>query len=500
MTVTPLRPTDNPASIESLAIASLPRNLEAEQALLGALLLDNALIEDVQLKLRPEHFSEDIHGRLYAAILQLATTHKQLTVTPITLKPMFERDAALAELGGMAYVAALTQNPAMIGARAYAEQIYDLALLRELIRVGRTMVETAMDTSQEIDPQAQIEAAEMALYAIAEKGDVSSGQKSFGSAASAAVAMIERARKSGSEISGITTGLNAINNMLGGLQRSDLIILAGRPGMGKTALATNMAFAAALRFKQDMELGLTPLESIGAPVAFFSLEMSADQLAARVLAEQSDIPSENLRMGKLGNEEFRRLARAAADLHDLPLIIDDTAGLSIAAVRTRARRLKRKGQLGMIVVDYLQLLQGSARNGDNRVQEISEITRGLKQLAKELNVPVLALSQLSRAVESREDKRPQLSDLRESGTIEQDADSVMFVFREDYYHAQRKPEDGSEKFDSWLERGAAIRGQAEVIVAKNRHGATGNVGLMFKKETTKFSDRPVGDDYLPERM
>jgi replicative DNA helicase len=327
---------------------------------------------------------------------------------------------------------------------------------------------------------------------------VSSGVKDFARAAQLAVEMAERARKSGGSLSGVTTGLTSLNEKMGGLHKSDLIILAGRPGMGKTALATNIAFAAALRAKQDRDAGIPLEQSTGAAVAFFSLEMSADQLATRLLAEESGISGELLRMGKISHDEFLKLARAAQDLEDLPLYIDDTAGLTIAALRTRARRLKRQKQIGMVVVDYLQLLAGSGKGGEaNRVQELSEITRGLKMLAKELEVPVIALSQLSRAVESREDKRPQLSDLRESGSIEQDADIVLFVFREEYYHAQKKPEEGSEKFIKWMEKGERIRGRAEVLVAKQRHGATGTVNVLFRKETTKFMDL-IEDDYVPE--
>ncbi|MEA3041641.1 MAG: replicative helicase, partial [Sphingomonadales bacterium] len=292
----------------------------------------------------------------------------------------------------------------------------------------------------------------------------------------------------------------------GGLHHSDLVILAGRPGMGKTALATNMAFNAARRLVRDQEDGIAPEKSAGAAVAFFSLEMSADQLATRILAEQSGIPSEALRMGKISQQDFRNLARAAAELESLPLYIDDTPGLTIAALRTRARRLKRQRGVGMIVVDYLQLLQGTGKNsGDNRVQEISEISRGLKTLAKELNLPVLALSQLSRAVEQREDKRPQLSDLRESGSIEQDADIVLFVYREEYYVASREPKrpiDGDdakifEAYEQWQRDMERVYQLSELIVGKQRHGATGKVKLKFESKITRFSDH-VDDGYVPE--
>jgi replicative DNA helicase len=308
-------------------------------------------------------------------------------------------------------------------------------------------------------------------------------------------------------LSGIATGLRDLDRDLGGLQRSDLVIIAGRPGMGKTALATNIAFNAAQRYVRDLEDGIAPEKSAGAGVAFFSLEMSADQLATRVLAEQSGISSENLRMGKISQQDFRNLARAAAELESLPLYIDDTAGLTIAALRTRARRLKRQRGIGLIVVDYLQLLQGTGKGGNdqNRVQEISEISRGLKTLAKELSVPVIALSQLSRAVEQREDKRPQLSDLRESGSIEQDADMVWFVYREEYYVQAKEPKRPMEGDDAkvwddhakWMLDMERASGMAELLVAKQRHGSTGKVKMKFEAKITRFSDA-IDDAYLPE--
>jgi replicative DNA helicase len=478
-------------------LLSLPRNLDAEAALLGAMMIDNRLAEDVQLKLRPEHFHEPLHGDIYAAILKLVD--RNMIANPVTLRPLFADHPAMADLGGPAYLAKLTeQSAALIAAKDFADQIYDLALLRELIRVGRELVVKASDTSNDVNPHEQIQAAELALYRVAEEGEVASSVKSFAQSATLAVQMAERALKSGGHLSGITTGLNALNAKIGGLHRSDLVILAGRPAMGKTALATNIAFAAAERLMRDKADGID--KTSGAGVAFFSLEMSADQLATRILAEQSNISSEDLRMGKISQAQFRDLARAAGTLQDLPLYIDDTPGLTIAALRSRARRLKRQKGVGLIVVDYLQLLQGTSRqSSDNRVNEISEITRGLKTLAKELNVPVLALSQLSRAVEQREDKRPQLADLRESGTIEQDADIVLFVYRDEYYHAQKKPEDGTEKFDKWLERAHKIEGRAEVIVAKQRHGSTGIVDLHFAKHITRFSDL-ADEAYLPERI
>ncbi|MDB5699235.1 MAG: replicative helicase [Alphaproteobacteria bacterium] len=485
---------------------SLPQNVEAEAALLGALMIDNRIAEDIQLKLRPDHFFEPLHGRIYEQILKLID--RNMIANPVTLRPLFEADEEMKELGGPAYLAQLTgSGAAIIGARDFAGQIYDLALLRALVGVGREMVESALDTSAEVDPKSQIEGAEAALYRVAEEGGGDGSVKSFAQATRLAVQMAEKALNSGGGLSGITTGLEAVNAKTGGLHHSDLLILAGRPGMGKTALATNIAFNAAQRWIRDQEDGIAPEKSAGAAVAFFSLEMSADQLATRILAEQSGISSENLRMGKISQQDFRNLARAAADLESLPLYIDDTPGLTIASLRTRARRLKRQRGIGLIVVDYLQLLQGTGRNGsENRVQEISEISRGLKTLAKELQVPVLALSQLSRAVEQREDKRPQLSDLRESGSIEQDADIVLFVYREDYYVASREPKrpiDGDDAkvhdaYDTWKLDMERVYGLSELIVAKQRHGATGKVKLRFEAKITRFSDF-VEDTYLPEQ-
>ena len=475
----------------------LPANVEAEAALLGALMIDNRICEDVQIRLKAHHFFEPLHGRIYDAILRL--NDKNMIANPVTLRPMFDGDEAMKEVGGPAYLAQLTgSGAAVIGARDFAVQIYDLALLRALIGVGREMVEGALDTSEDVAPLAQIERAETELYRVAEEGGSEGKVKSFAEASMESIKNIELALQNGGHLSGITTGIDGINAKIGGLHRSDLTILAGRPGMGKTSLATNIAFSAAQRYARDIEDGIEPGKSAGAAVAFFSLEMSADQLATRILAEQSSISSENLRTGRISKQEFQQLARASGELSGLPLYIDDTPGLTIAALRTRARRLKRQKNVGMIVVDYLQLLQGSGKGGhDNRVQEISEISRGLKQLAKELHVPVLALSQLSRAVEQREDKRPQLSDLRESGSIEQDADIVLFVYRDDYYLQARQPADDHPGFLEWQEEMNRVYGTAELIVAKQRHGSTGKIRMRFDARVTKFSDA-ANEEYLPD--
>ncbi|MEO7603124.1 MAG: replicative DNA helicase [Sphingomicrobium sp.] len=484
---------------------ALPHNVEAEAALLGALMIDNRLVEDVQLKLKPHHFFEPLHGRIYESILRMTDSNR--IANPVTLRPLFDSDESIKEVGGPAYLAQLTgSGAAVIGARDFADQIYDLALLRALIGVGRGLVEGALDTSEEVAPLAQIERAETELYKVAEEGGADGRAKSFSDATKAALEMAERALNSGGHLSGLTTGLDSLNSKIGGLHNSDLLIIAGRPGMGKSALGTNLAFAAAQRFLRDQEDGIEAGKSAGAPAVIFSLEMSADQLATRILAEQSGISSENLRMGRISQQEFRSLARAAAELQSLPLYIDDTPGLTIAALRTRARRLKRQKNIGLVVVDYLQLLQGTGRNSnDNRVQEISEISRGMKQLAKELDVPVVALSQLSRAVEQREDKRPQLSDLRESGSIEQDADIVLFIYREDYYVGSREPKAPKddddlkivEAYQQWQQDMDRVYGLAEVIVAKQRHGSTGKVRLKFEARITRFSD-VAEEKFLPE--
>lgn len=478
--------------------ARLPANIEAEAAFLGAVLIDNRVIEELQAPLRPDHFFEPLHERIYERILKLL--ERNATASPVTLKPYFEADEALRELGGTTYLAGLTQDGlGLLAAGELAQQIYDLALLRELVSVGRGLVEGALDTSDDVAPMERVAEAEVQLYKVAEGAATGNEASSFRKAAMEAIKMAEAAMNSGGGLSGKTTGLEVIDRKTSGLHNSDLVILAGRPGMGKTSLATNIAFNCAeehLKWQSD-----GGEFQYGAPVAFFSLEMSADQLATRILAEQAEISSESLRSGKLTRDEFQKLSFASQRLTELPLYIDDTPALTIAALRTRARRMKRKHDIGLIVVDYLQLLQGSGRANDNRVNEISEISRGLKTLAKELSVPVIALSQLSRAVEQREDKRPQLSDLRESGSIEQDADMVWFIYRGDYYHLSLKPdtpdgsssEDAKEKYRQWEEKHEELVGRATLIVAKQRHGSTGNVPLHFQAEITKFTSPNIRD-------
>ena len=474
---------------------ALPSNIEAEAAFLGAVLIDNRVIEELGTPLKPDHFFEPTHGRIYDRIMTLLD--RKAVVTPVTLRPYFEADEALKALGGVSYLARLTADgQGLLAPRELAEQIYELALLRELVSVGRNLVTKAIDTSESVAPLEQISNAEAALYAVADGASSQQQAQSFGEATRTAIMAIEKALNSGGHIAGKTTGLTSVNEKIGGLHDSDLIILAGRPGMGKTSLATNIAFNSANRLLTDIQSGIDEKASVGAATAFFSLEMSADQLATRILAESSGISSESLRTGRISREDFQALSFASQRLADLPLYIDDTPALTIAALRARARRLKRKHNIGLIVVDYLQLLQGTGRASDNRVNEISEISRGLKTLAKELNLPVIALSQLSRAVEQREDKKPMLSDLRESGSIEQDADMVWFVYREDYYVKATEPKfpaegdtpDVAEKWEAWRQKMEQVTGLAELIIAKQRHGATGKVRMRFEARITRFSD------------
>jgi len=475
-----------------------PHNLEIEQALLGAMLVNNEAAEQVREFLEPAHFYEPVHGRIFDTILKLID--RDHTADPVKLRPFFDRDEALADLGGGAYLARLAASAAtIINAKDYGRTLRDLALRRSLISIGNELVNTAYDADLAHSGEQQLEDAESQLFDLAQTGQASGQFTPFRDALHKALESAESAYKDPDKISGVTTGLTSLNNQIGGLHPTDLIILAGRPAMGKTALATNIAFAAAKRWADDLDAGHDLARSRGAPVAFFSLEMAADQLAARIVADRAGVKSEEMRRGRLTDAQFVDLTRAVADIETLPLYIDDTPALSIAGLYTRARRLKRLHNVGLIVVDYLQLLQGSRRS-ESRVQEISEITRGLKALAKKLEVPVLALSQLSRSVEQRDNKRPQLADLRESGTIEQDSDIVMFVYREEYYKEQQKPDESDDKkFTEWSETMERIQGLAEVIVSKQRHGPTGTVRLHFSKATTRFTDEAV-PDYLPDRQ
>ncbi|ABS65074.1 replicative DNA helicase [Parvibaculum lavamentivorans DS-1] len=464
-----------------------PHNIDAEQALLGAMLVNNESYDRVASFLEPSHFFDAVHGRIYEAAAKLITQGH--LASPVTLKNFFERDAALAEIGGPQYLARLAgAATTIINAEEYGRTIYELAIRRELINVGTEIHNRAYDAPIDDTPAQQILDAEQSLYQLAERGKYEGGFQSFHESLNIAIDMAAEAFKRDGGLSGISTGLRDLDQRLGGLQPSDLLILAGRPSMGKTALATNIAFSAAKSYKAEHHADGTVTATDGAIVGFFSLEMSAEQLATRLLAEQSGVPSERIRRGNIHEDEFHQLVDAARELQSIPLYIDDTGGLTIATVAARARRLKRQRGLGLLVIDYLQLLAGSGKSGENRVQEVTQITTGLKALAKELNVPILALSQLSRQVEARDDKRPQLSDLRESGSIEQDADVVMFVFREEYYVSRREPTEGTPEHLQWQEDMNKVHGLAECIIGKQRHGPTGTVKLQFQADVTRFSD------------
>ncbi len=501
----PLKDTSNVTRLpgaEDVTFREPPHNFEAEQALLGAILVNNSAYQRVAEFLKPEHFADPLHGKLFDAVSRLI--ERGQVVSAVTLKSYVEQDEAVKAAGGATYLARLASASVhVIDAGDFGRTVHDLYLRRQLIDVGEGMVNGAF--SGDIDEMAlqQIELAEKKLYDLASSGQVDGGFRPFRAALTEATLAAEAAYHRVGQLTGVASGLFQLDQLLGGLHRSDLIILAGRPSMGKTALATNIAFNAVKAYREEHGDDGKPKVADGAVVGFFSLEMSAEQLATRILSEQAGISSEKIRKGELLGGDFDKVLSVSQELEHLNLFIDDTPALTIAALRTRARRLKRTHGLGMIVVDYLQLLNGSGRNKqDNRVQEVSEITRGLKTLAKELDVPVLALSQLSRAVEQREDKRPQLADLRESGSIEQDADVVMFVYREEYYlqrgEPTRRAEENDQRFnerhDSWKQRCEQTYGKAEVIVAKQRHGPTGIVRLSFEGHITKFDNLAADED------
>ena len=476
-------------------IAHLPCNIEAEQALLGAVLFDNAAYERLTDKLSARHFYEPFHQRLFQAMEE--HIRKGQLAEPIVLMERFRADAAFEALGGLRYLADLVDRaPPAANAPDYARVIYDLALRRDLIRIGGEIAVSA-GGDHETEAREQIETAEQQLYTLAETGGASQGFQTFANALAGAVETISEAKDREGGLAGLSTGLIDLDRQLGGLHPSDLVILAGRPSMGKTALATNIAFSVAKAYSYEIAQDGSRRTSSGGVVAFFSLEMSAEQLATRLLADVSGVSSDRLRKGEIDNSEYYRVRDAAVEVQDAPLHIDATGGLSIAKLTARARRLKRSVGLDLIVVDYLQLVTTDGSKGDNRVQEVSMITQGLKALAKELAVPVIALSQLSRQVENREDKKPQLSDLRESGSIEQDADVVMFVYRESYYLGRLEPKEGTPEHLQWQEDLDRLAGVAEVVIGKQRHGPIGTVKLSFNADLTKFGNLAREDRYQP---
>ena len=415
-------------------------------------------------------------------------------ITPVTLKSHMRDDGAFKVIDSDYFLRLAEAAPAITSVRELARIVHDAHVRRELFRIGEELASEAMEVSIAKSPKDILESAEKALYRVAENSKYGEGPLEFHESLTRAVETAERAKARGGRISGVTSGFAEIDSLLGGLQPSDLIIIAGRPGMGKTSLGTNIGFNSAQAYLRDLEAG----EEVqrGAPVLFFSLEMAAQQLSARILAEQTEIEMWKIRNGKFSESEWEKFVLTMQDLTNLPFYIDDTGGISIAQIAARARRLKREKQVGVIIVDYLQLIEPT-RRAENRVQEITEVTKGLKALAKELNVPVIALSQLSRGVDSRDDKRPVLSDLRESGSIEQDADVVMFVYREEYYLKSREPDPSSAEHAKWLEKCQRATNRAEILVEKHRHGATKPIDLHFDSRFTRFSNM-IDENSIPD--
>ncbi len=477
--------TINPTGVEIQAEETMPHSIEAEQQLLGAILTNNDVYDRIASIISAKHFYEPVHARIFE--IAAARIAKNNLASPVTLKAFMEEDEGLKELGGPAYLVRLAGAAvSAFAVRDYAQMIYDLAVRRDLINLGRDISAKAARVDVASEPREQIVEAEQKLYKLAEQGQTEGGFQSFLKAVTDAVNVANAAYQREGGLAGVSTGLDDMDKKLGGLHPSDLLILAGRPSMGKTSLATNIAFNVAKAYKRGTRPDGSEGAIDGGVVGFFSLEMSAEQLAGRILAEASEISSHKIRQGDMTEEEFRRFVEAAKALEACPLYIDDTPSIPISQLAARARRLKRTHGLDLLIIDYLQLARGTA---DNRVQEIAEISMGLKAIAKELNIPVIALSQLSRQVESREEKRPQLSDLRESGSIEQDADVVMFVFREEYYKEREKPGDHElDKMAEWQEAMARLHGKAEVIIGKQRHGPIGTVELSFESQFTRFGN------------
>lgn len=487
------------AASEATLYREAPHNIEAEQALLGAILINNDAFYRVSDFLKAAHFNEPLHRKIFEVCAEMIRMGKM--ANPVTIKTFLPADAKVGEITVSHYLAKLAAEAVtVINASDYGRAIYDLATRRALITIGEDMVNIAYDAPVDMAPQEQIEDAERRLFELAETGRYDGGFETFSDAMKTAVDMASAAFQREGGLSGISTGLRDLDKRMGGLQRSDLIVLAGRPGMGKTSLVTNIAFNIANVYEPAQQADGSFSAKNGGVVGFFSLEMSAEQLATRIISEQTEIPSSKIRRGDLTEADFDKLVAYSQVNQKLPLFIDSTGGISIAQLAARARRLKRQRGLDVMVIDYIQLMQGSsAKSAQNRVQEITEITTGLKALAKELNTPIIALSQLSRQVENRDDKRPQLSDLRESGSIEQDADVVIFVYREEYYLKNKEPKPGTDEYIKWEGEMAEARGKAEVIIGKQRHGPTGTVNLGFQGEFTRFFDL-AEDSHLPERF
>ena len=456
-----------------------PSNLEAEQALLGSILVNNDIIDEISTLINSNTFYDPAHVKIYEVIESL--NNKGMIANPITLKNFFEKDNMLSEVGGTEYLVKLTRFSGSVKqAVDYSKIIHEMYLRRELIQISDQLSNDTLNAnSREQNAENIIEDTEKSLFDLAERGSFSQSFLKFNKALDQTIEMATLAMQNDQGIVGVPTGLTDLDEKLGGLHKSDLIILAGRPSMGKTALATNIAYNAAQHVLKRQEKS---------SIAFFSLEMSSEQLSTRILSEQARIKSDDIRRGKVTEEQINRYIETSRNIYDLPLYIDETPAITIATLSNRARRIKRLFGLNLIVVDYIQLMRSSSNRNDGRVQEISEITQGLKALAKELSVPVLALSQLSRAVEQRDDKQPQLADLRESGSIEQDADVVMFVYREAYYLERKQPKLGSIEHAEWQSKMNDVNGLADIILGKQRHGPTGTVKVEFEGIYTKFKD------------
>lgn len=489
--------------MEKIDTSNLPKNIEAEQALIGAILANNKAFEKVSEFLQPQHFADAIHAKIFEVMSTLMK--RGHTADVITLKNYFEQEGVLNDVGGVNYLVKLADSASvMTNVEYYGQFIYDKYLRRELINMGSEIINNAFKESADLSANEQIEMAEQQLFNLADQGETQGGFINFSDALTSSLGYIEQAFQKEGKISGLPTGLEKLDYKTGGLNNSDLIIIAGRPAMGKTALATNMAYNVAEYMSRAKNM-----DPHDKGVAFFSLEMSADQLASRILSTVTQTPGNKMRTGELDNAQFTRIAAAVRELESIPLYIDDTPGITINTIRSRARRLKRTKGLGLIVIDYIQLITGSSnkKSEGNRVQELSEISRGLKIMAKELKVPVIALSQLNRGVENRDDKRPLMSDLRESGSIEQDADIVMFVYRENYYikneepkqKANETPEKFQQRIEEWKKRDKETTNLAEVIIGKQRHGPTGTVQLFWNGDFAQFGNL-ANEEHLPERI
>ncbi len=470
--------SSNLVNLDILKENQVPKNIEAEQTILGSILVNNEIFDEITDQLDDNYFFDPIHQKIYKIISNLIS--KGLLANPVTIKNFFNTKEELVEIGGIDYLLKLTKvSTTKNQIKYYSQLLSDLFIRRQLINISEETLEESKNKDLEISGTNILENTERKLFEIAERGEFQRSFVTFKDALKETIDMATAAYKNDQGIVGVPSGLTDLDDRLGGLHKQDLIIIAGRPSMGKTALATNIAFNASLNIKKN---------DLKTSIAFFSLEMSSEQLSTRILAEQSRIKSNDIRRGKINQDDFERFIEASKNLEMLPLHIDDTPAITISALSNRARRLKRKEGLDLIVIDYIQLMKSSGYRNEGRVLEIAEITQGLKSLAKELDVPVLALSQLSRQVEQREDKKPQLSDLRESGSIEQDADVVMFVFRQQYYLEKQEPKPGTAEHVEWQEKMSQIHNEAEIIIGKQRHGPTGVIKLEFESAFTKFKD------------